>query len=258
MERENEGRDQGNDDPRLMPAGNVVRWRWGIDEQGNRVKESNARIVKWSDGSTQLLIGSRVAFDLATRKVTDHHAVFAKLGAGVIERQTVVTQTMSLHPTAETQRSFTKHQAAIKAQQKASQKIRKVVMRKPVDEKAEEKLRTEQHKIRQKNQHNAMKQRETTGLTADYLEMGSSSDDTDEEADRDRRDRLQAAQSVPARAAVSDSSDSDIDMSDDNETAGAVESGASAGGVAEESQGAGMPRKKRARVAIEDDSEDED
>ena len=47
-----------------MPAGNVVRWRWGIDEQGNRVKESNARIVKWSDGTTQLMIGNRVAFDV--------------------------------------------------------------------------------------------------------------------------------------------------------------------------------------------------
>ena len=29
---------------------NTIRWRVKRDEEGNEIKESNARIVKWSDG----------------------------------------------------------------------------------------------------------------------------------------------------------------------------------------------------------------
>ncbi len=35
-------------------------WRWGVDEEGNSVRESNARFVRWSDGSLQLLVGDEV------------------------------------------------------------------------------------------------------------------------------------------------------------------------------------------------------
>ena len=30
---------------------NTIRWRIGFDEEGRAIKESNARMVKWSDGS---------------------------------------------------------------------------------------------------------------------------------------------------------------------------------------------------------------
>ena len=30
---------------------NTMRWRIGFDENGKAIKESNARMVKWSDGS---------------------------------------------------------------------------------------------------------------------------------------------------------------------------------------------------------------
>ena len=233
-----------------MPAGNVVRWRWGIDEQGNRVKESNARIVKWSDGTTQLLIGNRVAFDVVPRPIRDHHAVFAKLGSGVIERQTVVTESLHLRPTSETRRTFNKHQTAIKAQHEAAKKIRKVVMRQPIDEKAQEKLHNERVKAREQAKRQAMRQQESTGLTADYLEQDSSGSDTDEDEDFNRRKRLQAAQSKPAAAAGSDSSD--IDMSDDNEEVSvAVES-------IRTQETSEVQKKKRARLALDDESEDED
>ena len=34
--------------------GEIMRWRWGVDANGNKVAESNARIVEWSDGSRQV------------------------------------------------------------------------------------------------------------------------------------------------------------------------------------------------------------
>ena len=33
---------------------NTVRWRYAQDEDGNEIRESNARIVRWSDGRSAL------------------------------------------------------------------------------------------------------------------------------------------------------------------------------------------------------------
>lgn len=67
---------------RLERAGALIRWRWKQDSRGEIVRsilsrypqirdakgkpmrESNARIVKWSDGSYQLLIGDDNVIDL--------------------------------------------------------------------------------------------------------------------------------------------------------------------------------------------------
>ena len=67
---------------RLERAGALIRWRWKQDSRGEIVRpslsrylqirdakgkpmrESNARIVKWSDGSYQLLIGNDNVIDL--------------------------------------------------------------------------------------------------------------------------------------------------------------------------------------------------
>lgn len=42
---------------------NTIRWREVPDDEGNILKESNARLVKWSDGSYSLHLGSEI-FDV--------------------------------------------------------------------------------------------------------------------------------------------------------------------------------------------------
>lgn len=44
----------------LLTTSNTIRWRWSekVDEDGLRIPESNARIVKWNDGSSSLQLGS--------------------------------------------------------------------------------------------------------------------------------------------------------------------------------------------------------
>lgn len=42
---------------------NTIRWREDIDKEGNTIKESNARFVRWSDGSLSLHLGSEI-FDV--------------------------------------------------------------------------------------------------------------------------------------------------------------------------------------------------
>ena len=42
---------------------NTIRWRTNFDKDGNAIQESNARMVRWSDGSLSLYLGSE-AFDV--------------------------------------------------------------------------------------------------------------------------------------------------------------------------------------------------
>lgn len=42
---------------------NTIRWREIFDNEGNLVKESNTRVIKWSDGSMSLHLGSEI-FDV--------------------------------------------------------------------------------------------------------------------------------------------------------------------------------------------------
>jgi RNA polymerase-associated protein LEO1 len=59
-------------------ATSMIRWRHKLDQKGEvelddkglPVRESNARLVKWSDGSFQLLVGQEV-FDSSTFPVAD-------------------------------------------------------------------------------------------------------------------------------------------------------------------------------------------
>ena len=64
------------------PFQNIIRWRKVIDPEtgkpvidprtGEDKVESNARFVKWSDGSTQLLIGAE-AFNVTEQDLSDRH-----------------------------------------------------------------------------------------------------------------------------------------------------------------------------------------
>jgi RNA polymerase-associated protein LEO1 len=66
-------------------AVDMIRWRYKkdndgnieVDANGNPVRESNARMIKWSDGSYQLLVGSET-FDVTLHSVVNrcHKFVF--------------------------------------------------------------------------------------------------------------------------------------------------------------------------------------
>ncbi|XP_007194944.1 RNA polymerase-associated protein LEO1-like isoform X1 [Balaenoptera acutorostrata] len=51
---------------------NTIRWRIRRDKEGNEIKESNARIVKWSDGSLSLHLGNEV-FDVYKAPMQGNH-----------------------------------------------------------------------------------------------------------------------------------------------------------------------------------------
>ncbi|EGG10085.1 uncharacterized protein MELLADRAFT_94430 [Melampsora larici-populina 98AG31] len=47
----------------VFPDHNTIRWRWVMGRDGKPVKQSNSRVVSWSDGSKSLQVGSEL-FDM--------------------------------------------------------------------------------------------------------------------------------------------------------------------------------------------------
>ncbi|GAA5849204.1 hypothetical protein JCM8547_006477 [Rhodosporidiobolus lusitaniae] len=80
-----------------LPDENVVRWRWTRDELNNVIKQSNARIVRWSDGSLSLQLGTEL-FDLSL--AVDHSAVLTSTSSSLPVPPTLNPPTSSLTPSA--------------------------------------------------------------------------------------------------------------------------------------------------------------
>ena len=82
------------------PFTNIIRWRKVIDpETGEEKVESNARMVKWSDGSWQLLIGNE-AFNVTETDLGDRNEyLFARHpGAGLIQGQKKISSKLAFTP----------------------------------------------------------------------------------------------------------------------------------------------------------------
>nr|XP_051677963.1 RNA polymerase-associated protein LEO1 [Oryctolagus cuniculus] len=72
-EREDKKMPYDGDRIRLkLKVENTIRWRIRRDEEGNEIRESNARIVKWSDGSMSLHLGNEV-FEIHQELLQDNH-----------------------------------------------------------------------------------------------------------------------------------------------------------------------------------------
>ena len=53
----------------MLQVENTIRWRYAKDKDGNEVKESNCRMVRWSDGSLSMHLGNEI-FDVFKMPVT--------------------------------------------------------------------------------------------------------------------------------------------------------------------------------------------
>ena len=76
---------------------NTIRWRQSYDKEGNPVKESNARVVKWSDGSYSLHLGNEI-FDVYKQPLqSDFNHLFIRQGTG-LQGQAVFRTKLSFRP----------------------------------------------------------------------------------------------------------------------------------------------------------------
>jgi len=80
---------------------NVIRWRYKKDKNNNYLpdqKESNARFIKWSDGSLSLLLGDEM-FEVNLHEIDSHQYIVVNHSKeGVLQTQTQLTNSMSFQP----------------------------------------------------------------------------------------------------------------------------------------------------------------
>lgn len=75
---------------------NTIRWRSLETENGEDMKESNAKMVKWSDGSMSMHLGNEV-FDVQVMPVNDHNHLYIRQGQGLVG-QAVFNTKLNLRP----------------------------------------------------------------------------------------------------------------------------------------------------------------
>jgi len=76
---------------------NTIRWRIGFDAEGKATRESNARMVKWSDGSMSLYLGDEI-FDVTKQPLQgDFNHLFIRQGTG-LQGQAVFRTKLSFRP----------------------------------------------------------------------------------------------------------------------------------------------------------------
>jgi len=109
-----EGHNVADEEKKYTGVSAVIRWRYKVDKSGEVIKdadglpvmESNARLVKWSDGTYQVLVG-RDTFEGRTANL-QHNYIFSK------EKNTVVEQSDA----SQTERSITCLDAVCKLKQR--------------------------------------------------------------------------------------------------------------------------------------------
>jgi RNA polymerase-associated protein LEO1 len=80
-----------------LKVGNTIRWRKFINNQGETVQESNARFVRWSDGSLSLHLGAEI-FDVYKQPLqNDHNHLFIRQGTG-LQGQAVFRTKLTFRP----------------------------------------------------------------------------------------------------------------------------------------------------------------
>ncbi|XP_065835273.1 RNA polymerase-associated protein LEO1-like isoform X1 [Oscarella lobularis] len=164
---------------------NTIRWRSVKDENGDEMKESNARIVRWSDGSMSLLLGNEV-FDIHRQQLmtNDHSHLYLRHGSGLMA-QALFKNKLTFRPHSTDSVTHRKMTLSMADKFSKAQKIRVL----PVMGFDPEKRRNEMAKQAEVNMKNMMKlenrqkrMREkatSRGLSSRLLEPDQEDDDFD-------------------------------------------------------------------------------
>lgn len=162
---------------------NTIRWRNVTDKDGHMSKESNARIVKWSDGSMSLHLGSEI-FDIHRQQLLsgDNNHLYVRQGTG-LQGQTVFKTKLTFRPHSTDSFTHKKMTLSLADRSQKTQKIRVLptvgydpeANRTDRIKKEEDKLRAS---LRRENKARRVRERvNVRGPTASYLEPDMEDDE---------------------------------------------------------------------------------
>lgn len=184
-ENPKEGEEQLDDEGKIrirLKVENTIRWRYEKDSDGNLIKQSNAKMVRWSDGSMSLYIGEEIFDVYRTNMHGDHNHLFLKQGS-VLHGQTMFRSKLSFKPHSID--SLT-HRKMTMSLVESGSRIKKVKILKELERNPENKrlelMKKEEEKLkaasrRQNKQRRMREKAHSKGLSAEYLEDRYDSDD---------------------------------------------------------------------------------
>merc|ERR550539_1192804 len=161
---------------------NTIRWRQSYDKDGNPVKESNARVVKWSDGSYSLHLGNEI-FDVYKQPLqSDFNHLFIRQGTG-LQGQAVFRTKLSFRPHSVDSHTHKKMTMSMADRSTKSNQIKVIshVGNNP-EEGRYARMKTEEQNLRMSIKADATRKRTkekgaNKGLSGGYLEDGDDSGD---------------------------------------------------------------------------------
>jgi RNA polymerase-associated protein LEO1 len=103
--------ERGNKRVRLHDT-NAIRWRWAAGADGNLVRESNSRLVRWSDGSVTLDVGEEV-MDVREIDVSGDHSYLFARHPNLIQGQGPLHKKITLRPASLSSSSHKRLAAAV-------------------------------------------------------------------------------------------------------------------------------------------------
>ncbi|CAN8264838.1 unnamed protein product [Cochlearia groenlandica] len=198
---------------RIRLVNNIVRHRFVKGRDGKTYAESNAKFVRWSDGSIQLLIGNEVLDVTEQDAQQDQNHLFLKHEKGILQSQGRILNKMKFIPSSLTSNSHRLLTALVDSRHKKTYKVKNCVTdidpekEKEKREKAEiqnlkasTKLSQAREKIKRKYPLPAERRQLSTGYLEDALEEDEETDhygshrsnrgfedDLEAEAQRERR-----------------------------------------------------------------------
>lgn len=138
--------DESGTKKRIRLEDNIVRWRTVRNADGTTSCESNARFVKWKDGSMQLLIGNEV-LDISVHEAHhDQSHLFLRHGKGILQSQGRLLHKMRFMPSSLSSKSHRLLTALVDSQNKKT-----VKMQKWFETKDPEKAKMEKERIQGQN-----------------------------------------------------------------------------------------------------------
>ncbi|GLJ48111.1 hypothetical protein SUGI_1015880 [Cryptomeria japonica] len=140
--------DESGAKKRIRLEDNVVRWREVRNRNGSISAESNARFVRWSDGSMQLLIGNEV-LDISVQDARrDNAHLFVRHGKGILQSQGRLQHKMRFMPSSLSSKSHKLLTALVDSRHKKSYKVKNVITNTDPEREKEEKEKALEQRIR--------------------------------------------------------------------------------------------------------------
>ncbi|XP_057443078.1 protein LEO1 homolog isoform X2 [Lotus japonicus] len=140
--------DESGAKKRIRLENNIVRWRDVRNPDGTKSVESNARFVRWSDGSVQLLIGNEV-LDISVQDAQHDQAhLFLRHGKGVLQSQGRLLRKMRFMPSSLTSNSHRLLTALVDSRHKKVYKVKNCITDIDPEREKEEKEKAESQTIR--------------------------------------------------------------------------------------------------------------